>query len=79
MYKRLNDMKKTKVNWSKTDICTIINVRHTQLSSYISEDVKRKVNFKSGQQRFKDSEVIEMLKDMFPAKNDAEIRKMIGY
>lgn len=72
-------MIKTKVYWSKTDICSIINVRHTQLASYISEEVKQKVNFKSGQQRFKDLEVIEMLKDMFPAKNDAEIRQLIGY
>lgn len=72
-------MAKTKVFWSKTDISTIINIRHSQLSDYISQAVKEKVNFRSGQQKFKDIEVIEILKDMFPAKNDAEIRQMIGY
>lgn len=72
-------MAKTKVFWSKTDISTMINVRNSQLSDYISESVKTKVNFKAGQQRFKDIEVIEILKDMFPAKKDAEIRQMIGY
>lgn len=72
-------MKKTKVFWSKTDICTIINIRHSQLSDYISEEVKEKVKFRNGHQRFKDLEVLEILKDMFPAKKDAEIRQMIGY
>lgn len=72
-------MVKTKVVWSKTDISTIINISNSQLANYISDEVKKKVDFKAGQQRFKDEQVIEMLKDMFPAKKDAEIRQMIGY
>ena len=72
-------MAKNKVLWSKTDISTIINVRHTQLSDYISDEVKKEVGFKQGHQRFKDREVILMLKDMFPAKEEREIRQMIGY
>ncbi|MEA5426813.1 hypothetical protein [Arcicella lustrica] len=72
-------MAKTKVLWSKTDISTIVNISNTQLGNYISENVKTEIGFKAGQQRFKDIEVYKILKDMFPLRNDAEIKELIGY
>lgn len=72
-------MKKTLILWSKTDIATAINCSHEQLNYYLSDKVKKEVNWKYGQQRFRDIEVLAMLKDLFPAKSDAEIRHIIGY
>lgn len=72
-------MMKHKVFWNKTDIATMINISHHSLAGYLSDSCKEQVGFKGGKQRFRDNEVLIMLKDMFPAKNDAEIRRMIGY
>ena len=65
--------------WFKTTICTMIGVTTDILEDLISDETKKAVDWKKGIQKFKDGAVILILKDLFPAKNDAEIREMIGY
>lgn len=72
-------MKKNKIFWNKTDICTMLDIRTVMLESYLSDACKALINLKSGQQRFRDIEVIIILEDVFPAKTQVEILEMIGY
>jgi hypothetical protein len=71
--------KKPPVLWTKIDIATLLEIEPKQLNLYISHTCKNLVNWTTGKQFFRDSQVIEILKDLFPAKNDMEIRAMIGY
>lgn len=72
-------IRKTLVLWSKTDIATALNISHEQLNLYVSDKAKKSVDWQKGQMRFRDAQVLEILKDLFPAKTDAERRSMIGY
>ena len=72
-------IRRTLVLWSKTDIATALNISHEQLNLYVSQKAKDCVEWKRGQQRFRDSEVLEILKDLFPAKSESERRDIIGY
>ena len=67
------------VLWSKIDIATLLEIEPKQLKLYLSDNCKNLVKYRTGKQYFRDSQVIDILKDLFPAKNDAEIRQMIGY
>ena len=67
------------VLWSKIDIATLLEIEPKQLNLYLSDNCKNLVKYRTGKQYFRDSQVIDILKDLFPAKNDAEIRQMIGY
>ena len=71
--------KRPPVLWTKIDIATLLGIEPKQLNLYLSENCKTLVKWTNGKQYFRDSQVLDMLKDLFPAKNDAEIRLMIGY
>ncbi len=72
-------MKKKKVFWNKTDIMTPLGGLGKELENLISDEVKQKIGFKKGQQKFRDIEVFTIYKDMYPLKTDVEIKEMIRY
>ncbi len=71
--------KKRKIVFSKTDIVSAIGGLTRDLESLLSDETKQKVNFKKGRQNFKDLEVFAIYKDLFPLKNDSEIKELIRY
>ncbi len=76
MAKRTNKMM---ILWNKTDISTALNISIEQLNKYLSEKVLKSVDWKKGQMRFRDAQVLEMLNDLLPAMSESERREIIGY
>jgi hypothetical protein len=70
---------KPPVLWTKIDIAKFLDIEPKQLNLYLSDTCKEKIKWTNGKQYFRDIQVLEILKDLFPAKNDTEIRAMIGY
>lgn len=84
MYKSAYSMgsvktKRQKVFFTKTDIMSQIGGIGKELESLLSDDVKLKVGFKKGHQKFRDIDVFNIYKDMYPLKNETEIKEMIRY
>lgn len=50
--------------WSKTDIATVLNVDAENLSALISEEIKEKVSWAPGRQKFTPSKVFEIIKSL---------------
>lgn len=71
--------KRKKVFFTKTDIMSQIGGIGKELESLISDKVKKQVGFKKGHQKFRDIDVFHIYKDMYPLKNDTEIKEMIRY
>ncbi len=72
-------MRAKKVRFNKTDIASICGIDPRNLEDYLSEQVKKQVEWKSGKCYFKDINVFEILKDIYPLKEDAEIKSLIKY
>ena len=72
-------LKRQKVFFSKTDIMSALGGVGKELEFLISQEVKLKVGFKKGRQKFRDVDVFLIYKDMYPLKSDSEIKQMIQY
>lgn len=63
--------------FSKTMVCEILNVDYSDLKNCISEETKKKVEWRDGVQRFRDDQVFWIIKDFRRLATDAEIKQMI--
>lgn len=65
--------------WFKTNLCTLMGISLSELNTLVSDECKKRVNWKEGIQKFRDFQVTDILQDIFREKNTDEIRVMIGY
>lgn len=69
---------KQKVRFNKTDVCSMVGIDNVNyLGSYLSDDVKNAVGFKTGVQYFSDKQVFTMLKDLRQLATDEQIIAII--
>jgi len=65
--------------WFKSNLCTLMGITLNQLEELVSDECKTAVGWKEGIQKFRDYQVITILKDLFREMSMNEIRQMIGY
>lgn len=71
------DISKAVLRWNKQMICEMLNVDLSDLNYCISEDTRKAVEWKKGQQLFNDVQVFTIIKDFRRLATDDQIKALI--
>lgn len=68
---------KNLIGWNKTDIAVMLGVSPKKVETMLSQSLKDKIGWTKGKQIFRQIEVYELVKDLFPMFEQERILNLI--
>jgi hypothetical protein len=69
--------KSLKIVWNKTDIAHILGATYYELNNFIPQSLKEEIGWNQKNVRFRDIEVMKVLRYFRATLNDAELRALL--